>query len=156
MSVTALDNCVRRGPLRNARSGRRHGVRTGVGFAAPLPPIVARTRRVPLRGKATAGLRVPFPEALLIPHLDGTDGRSGHVSRKVPPRLPPREFNGSSAILHASLHANLEICVILGNVAICKSLSPCIFSFSDHPHTVALAGPKPHILSATSILFLLD
>ena len=48
--------------------------------------------------------------------------------------LPP------DLILHATLHANFEIRVILAILEIRKPLFPNILGFSDHPHTVEVVG----------------
>jgi hypothetical protein len=55
--------------------------------------------------------------------------------------------------LHATLHANLEIRGILAILAKRKSLFPYILGFSDHPHTVEVAGsnPAPPIGLMTSV-----
>ena len=45
--------------------------------------------------------------------------------------------------LHATLHANLEICVILAILEKRKSLFSWIFGFPDHPHTVEVTGSNP-------------
>jgi hypothetical protein len=52
-------------------------------------------------------------------------------------------LDASRAILHATLHANLEICGILAVLVKRKSLFPWIFGFPDHPHTVEVTASNP-------------
>ena len=63
--------------------------------------------------------------------------------RRDPRSEPLALIATSSSPVHTSVHANLEIGVILANVLNCKSLIPRIFSFSGHPHAVELTGSNP-------------
>ena len=45
--------------------------------------------------------------------------------------------------MHATLHANLEICVVLAILEKRKSLFPWNLGFPHHPHTVEVAGSNP-------------
>ena len=49
-------------------------------------------------------------------------------------------YHEARTFLHATLHANLEICAIPGIREKRKSLFPWILGFSGHPHTVEVAG----------------
>ena len=53
------------------------------------------------------------------------------------------QLDGSRAVLHATLHANLEILAILRILEKRKSLFPWIFGFSGHPRMVEVTGSNP-------------